>query len=93
MQMLASVIWNLHEIFWRKSADEGRCRIMCVGIVGTIIKMNQYSATIDMHGVRRDVSVDLLENPSPGEQVMVHAGVAIAKVQETEEVPDQGKNE
>ena len=66
---------------------------MCVGIVGTIIKMNQYSATIDMHGVRRDVSVDLLENPSPGEQVMVHAGVAIAKVQETEEVVNCGKTE
>ena len=58
---------------------------MCVGIVGTIIKMNQYSATIDMHGVRRDVSVDLLEEPLPGDQVMVHAGVAIAKVQEKDE--------
>ncbi len=58
---------------------------MCVGIVGTIIKMNHYSATIDMHGVRRDVSVDLLENPTPGDQVMIHAGVAIAKLQETEE--------
>ena len=58
---------------------------MCVGIVGTIIKMNQYSATIDMHGVRRDVSVDLLEEPLPGDQVMVHAGVAIAKVQKKDE--------
>lgn len=38
-----------------------------------------------MHGVRRDVSVDLLENPIPGDQVMIHAGVAIAKLQETEE--------
>ena len=93
MQRLANTIWNLQERFWKKNADEGRCRAMCVGIVGTIIKMNQYSATIDMHGVRRDVSVDLLENPSPGEQVMVHAGVAIAKVQEAEEMPDHGKTE
>lgn len=57
---------------------------MCVGIVGTILKMNQYSATIDMHGARRDISVDLLEDVNPGDQVMVHAGVAIAKIQEEE---------
>lgn len=57
---------------------------MCVGIVGTIMKINQYSATIDMHGARRDVSVDLLDNVNPGDQVMVHAGVAIAKIHDEE---------
>lgn len=63
---------------------------MCVGIVGTILKMNQYSATIDMHGARREIAVDLLENVNPGDQVMVHAGVAIAKIQngESEEIED-----
>lgn len=46
------------------------------------MKINQYSATIDMHGARRDVSVDLLDDVNPGDQVMVHAGVAIAKIHE-----------
>ena len=59
---------------------------MCVGIVGTILKMNKYSATIDMHGARRDISVDLLENVNPGDQVMVHAGVAIEE--ESEDIED-----
>ena len=33
----------------------------------------------------REISTELLENVEPGDYVMVHAGIAIAKIQEDEE--------
>lgn len=53
---------------------------MCVAIAGTILKMNQKLATIDMHGARREVSIELLDDVKEGDEIMVHAGVAIAKI-------------
>jgi hydrogenase expression/formation protein HypC len=35
---------------------------------------------VDASGAKREVSVQLLENLEPGDYVMVHAGVAIAKI-------------
>jgi hydrogenase expression/formation protein HypC len=35
---------------------------------------------VDASGAKREVSVELLENLEPGDYVMVHAGVAIAKI-------------
>ncbi len=39
-------------------------------------------ATIDVDGVRREVSLLLLEDASVGEYVIVHAGFAIQKIDE-----------
>ena len=40
---------------------------------------------VDASGARREISTELLENVEPGDYVMVHAGIAIAKIQEDEE--------
>ena len=39
----------------------------------------------DASGAKREISTELLENVEPGDYVMVHAGIAIAKIQEDEE--------
>ncbi|MGE5254514.1 MAG: HypC/HybG/HupF family hydrogenase formation chaperone [Planctomycetaceae bacterium] len=55
--------------------------IMCLAIPSEIIQIKDQMATIDLAGVRREVSLLLLpEEPSVGEYVLVHAGFAIQKI-------------
>ena len=49
---------------------------MCVGL-----------SVVDAGGAKREVSAQLLEDLEPGDYVMVHAGVAIAKI--TDEDDDE----
>ena len=53
---------------------------MCVGLSGKVISVNKDTALIDASGARRQVSAELLDDLEPGDYVMVHAGVAIAKI-------------
>ncbi|MCR5468154.1 MAG: HypC/HybG/HupF family hydrogenase formation chaperone [Lachnospiraceae bacterium] len=53
---------------------------MCVGLSGKVVKINENTAIIDASGAKREVSVELLDELEPGDYVMVHAGVAIAKI-------------
>jgi hydrogenase expression/formation protein HypC len=62
---------------------------MCLGIPGQIIEITDAEnclAKVDVSGVRRTISVRLLENdmPEPDEWVLVHVGFAMAKIDETE---------
>lgn len=40
---------------------------------------------MDASGAKRSVSVQLLEDLEPGDYVMVHAGIAIAKITDKDE--------
>ena len=64
---------------------------MCVGLSAKVVKISNGTAVVDAGGAKREVSSKLLENLEPGDYVMVHAGVAIAKItaedgEEAEEV-------
>ena len=64
---------------------------MCVGLSAKIVKLQDGTAVVDASGARREVSVQLLDDLEPGDYVMVHAGIAIAKItdedgHETDEV-------
>lgn len=52
---------------------------MCVGLSAKVVKISNGTAVIDAGGAKREVSSQLLEDLEPGDYVMVHAGVAIAK--------------
>jgi hydrogenase expression/formation protein HypC len=66
---------------------------MCLAIPGQVIEIvdpvNRL-ATVDVAGVRRDVSVGLVElegsGVAPGDWVLIHVGFAISKVDEAEAV-------
>lgn len=58
---------------------------MCVGLPAKIVTMKDGVAVVDASGAKREISTELLENVEPGDYVMVHAGIAIAKIQEDEE--------
>ncbi|NWF53590.1 MAG: HypC/HybG/HupF family hydrogenase formation chaperone [Syntrophaceae bacterium] len=54
---------------------------MCLAIPSEIVAIKDNMATIDLGGVRREVSLLLLpEEASVGEYVLVHAGFAIQKI-------------
>ena len=51
-----------------------------VGLAAKVVSVKDGTAVIDASGAKRDVSAELLEDLEPGDYVMVHAGVAIAKI-------------
>lgn len=57
---------------------------MCVGLSARVVSVNKDTALVDASGARREVSAELLDDLEPGDYVMVHAGVAIAKITEEE---------
>lgn len=58
---------------------------MCVGLAAKVVGVKNGMAMIDASGAKREVSAELIENLEPGDYVMVHAGVAIAKITEDDE--------
>ncbi len=59
---------------------------MCLAVPGRIIEIDQSSniAKIDVMGVERSVSLDLVPQARTGDHVLVHAGFAISVVDESE---------
>lgn len=53
---------------------------MCVGLPAKVMRIQDGMALVDASGARREVSAELLSDIDPGDYVMVHAGLAIAKI-------------
>ncbi|MFV0635821.1 HypC/HybG/HupF family hydrogenase formation chaperone [Mitsuokella sp.] len=53
---------------------------MCVGLPAKVVSLKDGMALVDASGARREVSAELLTDIDPGDYVMVHAGLAIAKI-------------
>lgn len=58
---------------------------MCVGLSAKVVKIDDGTAVVDASGAKRSVSVQLLNDLEPGDYVMVHAGIAIAKITDEDE--------
>lgn len=57
---------------------------MCLAIPSKIIEKDQLRAVVDVYGARREINLMLMpEEVAIGEYVLVHAGFAIQKVDET----------
>ena len=58
---------------------------MCLGFPGQIVELDEIAATVDIAGTKRDVSIMILpDEVEVGDWVMVHAGMAIAKMDPVE---------
>ena len=53
---------------------------MCVGLPARVMNLKNGRAVVDASGARKEISAELLEDLEPGDYVMVHAGVAIARL-------------
>ena len=58
---------------------------MCVGLSAKVISVKDGVAMVDCTGAKREISAELLDDLEPGDYVMVHAGVAIAKINSDDE--------
>ena len=54
---------------------------MCVGLPARVVNIEDGMAIVDATGAKRKVSVELLDELNPGDYVMVHAGIAISKIE------------
>ena len=57
---------------------------MCLGVPAKVMERNGEAAVVELGGVRREVSLMLLDDVSVGEWVIVHAGFAIERLSEEE---------
>lgn len=57
---------------------------MCLGIPGKVIKIENKTSLVDILGVSKEVSIELLKDVNVGDYVMIHAGCAISKIDEEE---------
>ncbi|MGN0446129.1 MAG: HypC/HybG/HupF family hydrogenase formation chaperone [Acutalibacteraceae bacterium] len=63
---------------------------MCVGLPAKVRKVEDGMAVIDASGAERTVSSAMIDDLEPGDFVMVHAGMAIAKI--TNDDQDEADN-
>jgi len=57
---------------------------MCVGFPGKVIEVRDNIAIVEIFNVRREVDAILFKDLKPGDYVIVHAGLIIAKIDEKE---------
>jgi len=56
---------------------------MCLGVPGKVISVDGPFAVVDFFGVRRQVSLDIVDEPvSPGDYILNHVGFAIRRIPE-----------
>lgn len=62
---------------------------MCVGLAAKVVGIKDGMAVVDATGAKREVSAELLSDLQPGDYVMVHAGIAIAKISQEEDEEEE----
>jgi hydrogenase expression/formation protein HypC len=58
---------------------------MCVGLPARVLNIKDGMALVDASGAKREVSAALISSLDPGDYVMVHAGMAIAKITDNDD--------
>lgn len=57
---------------------------MCLAVPGRVVEMVGRAGKVDFQGVVREVQLDLVPETKTGDWVLVHAGFAIQRIDETE---------
>ena len=54
---------------------------MCLGVPGRVVEINGSMATVDFWGVRRQVCLDIIDEPvAAGDYILNHVGFAIRRI-------------
>lgn len=54
---------------------------MCLGVPGRVIAVHEFTATVDFWGVRKDVSLVIVDEPvGVGDYILNHVGFAIRRI-------------
>ncbi len=57
---------------------------MCLGVPGKVLKIDGKKSEVEIMGVTREVSLELLKQVKLGDYVLIHAGCAIQVIDEDE---------
>lgn len=57
---------------------------MCLAVPGEILEINGNNAVVDFGGAEREVKLNLIEDASEGDYVLVHVGYAIQVISQQE---------
>ena len=61
---------------------------MCLAVPLKLVEIDGNDAVGESMGMRRSVRVDFIEEPKPGDYVIVHAGFAIERLPERQALDD-----
>ena len=61
---------------------------MCLAVPLKLVEINGNTAIGEAMGVSREIRVDFIRDPKPGEYVIVHAGFAIERLPERQALDD-----
>ena len=61
---------------------------MCLAVPLKLVEINGKEAIGESMGMRRSLRVDFIEDPRPGDYVIVHAGFAIERLSEQQALED-----
>jgi len=53
---------------------------MCLATPAQILSINEETAKVDLNGIQFDVNISFIDEPKIKDWVIVHAGVALSKV-------------
>jgi len=53
---------------------------MCLAVPACIVSVTNDEAVLDIAGIRRAGSVALIDNPQPGEWIVLHSGIALTRI-------------
>lgn len=57
---------------------------MCLAVPAKVIEKKDMMATVEVEGIRRDISMMLLPEAKEGDYILMHAGFAIQVIDEEE---------
>lgn len=57
---------------------------MCLAVPAKVIEKKDMVATVEVEGIRRDISLMLLPEANEGDYILMHAGFAIQVIDEEE---------
>ncbi|MGG7054378.1 HypC/HybG/HupF family hydrogenase formation chaperone [Nitrosomonas sp. ANs5] len=57
---------------------------MCLAIPARVEQIDGDDAIVNLSGIRREISLALVENVEPGDYVIVHVGYALEKIDPAE---------
>ena len=57
---------------------------MCLAVPAKVVSVEESMAKVDIAGVERNVSIDLVDDVIVGDYLLVHVGFALQKIDEKE---------
>lgn len=52
---------------------------MCLAVPAKIVSIEKEYAWVELMGLKQKINIQLIDNPAPGDYVLIHAGFAIEK--------------